>query len=156
MKWIVYLLASFVLGINSANAESKQALYGDWELSCNTDSCVIGQGLSTKKGDLLYGVRIAKTNTSSTVTVQLNLPLGLYLPPGVGVKVSDHTRSFPMTTCLPKGCIANFPMDDQLAEKLKTDDNLIARFYLSDGEQPREVSFSLNGFSEAYEALLSN
>ena len=86
--------------------------------------------------------------------VFLILPLGIFLPPGVGLRV-DEGQQFdaPIKICTAKGCEAGIPLDDDLLRLMKA--GLVARIAFMEGTARRQITVpvSLKGFSAAFRTL---
>ena len=148
MAAVAFLGALLVAGV----AQAKEEVIGDWRLVCD-EGCVLAQGLANPdKPGVVYALQVTKVDGGKQALLQLNFPLGVYLPPGLGFSVANIKRELPMTVCLPVGCRAILGADKELLAALQSADKAMVRFYLSE-KNPMEIAFSLKGFSEAYKKL---
>jgi len=130
--------------------------YQDWQLLCAADEgdCVLFQALNNPdKPGVIYAVNISMVSDKATPVMQLSFPLGIYLARDIGVSVQALQKDIPMTVCLPSGCKAILPIDDELLRALKLGRSIAVRFYTT-SEKPNEIRFSLDDFTAGYEALL--
>ncbi len=136
----------------SAKSFSKDQLFDDWKLDCDKN-CVIKQGLSNpKKPGVVYGIEISKIIDSDSPIMQVNLPLGIYLPSGIGVIVGREKKEAPVITCLHSGCRAIVSLNKKLLSAMKKEKKLNLRFFTAN-KKSNEVYFSLKGFSQAINKL---
>lgn len=105
-------------------ASSLQETYQDWRLACtiqeNARACTVSQDQTQQNGQRLLAVELlARPNGGLSGT--LLLPFGILFEPGVSVEIDDAppVARLPFRTCLPNGCIAMFPIDRAIAQKLK-------------------------------------
>ncbi len=150
------LISAIFLSFNSIASSAEQARFGDWEVTCIENNCRLAQGLKNPDNPgIVFGLLIVNIKGSDVPVAQLNFPLGIYLPASIGILVAEEKVEIPMTTCLPKGCIALLPLNDSLIKAMQTQPEFNVRFYVNE-KTPREISFSLKGFSEAYEIFSKN
>ena len=146
------LVAFLGLLLSAVVAQAKEEAIGDWRLVCD-QACVLAQGLANPdKPGVVYALQVSKIESGKQTLLQLNFPLGVYLPPGLGFSVANIKRELPMTVCLPVGCRAILGLDSELLTALKSADKAFVRFYLSE-KNPVEIAFSLKGFGEGYNKL---
>jgi invasion protein IalB len=137
----------------TAIGQDVTQIMGDWQLHCEAGDCRIRQGLANPdQSGVVYSSDVQFLADKDKVVLSLSFPLGLYLPPGVGLRVGDETRDVPMTVCLPTGCLAIVELDVVLLNALRSEENYIVRFYTA-SETPNEIKFSLDGFNDAYKDL---
>jgi invasion protein IalB len=150
-KPMLFLLLATITSLYSVNsAAAEQELFDDWALNCQ-QSCYIYQGMKSKSQNTIFSLQVSKVN-KDTMTMQLNFPLGLYIPAGIGIAIGDFKKNTQLTTCLPKGCHALLVLNDEIKAKLKASKNLKVRFFTGQSQE-KEVSFSLKGFQSALNAM---
>lgn len=151
-----FLIGGFLLAFSSiALAQDLARTYGNWKYSCKQGECVIKQGLKDNaRPEIIYGSQFQLMREGNNTSMTLLFPLGIYLPPGVGLKVGNEARDVPMAVCLPRGCEALIVPDPALLDALRNEKSFKVRFYTFTNT-PAEIEFSLDGFTEAYEAMLS-
>ena len=113
-------------GEKDAAKSTLIATFKDWRLECTGknaghDRCFIAQNLMVKssgKRVMIFGIT-REPNQSMPVAV-LTLPLGITLPPGIGLRVDGGTiRRFPVQRCLRSGCKTVFRLTPELTKILK-------------------------------------
>jgi len=107
--------------------------------------------MQSKKQDIIFSIQVSKVSDDNTV-MQLNFPLGLYIPAGIGISAGNFQTNISLTTCLPKGCRALLVINDEIKKQLQTSDMLDVRFF-SAQNQEKEISYSLKGFQSAFNAM---
>jgi invasion protein IalB len=117
--WAVRGAVSYNTGSESVTA------YEDWRVACppaanQAQRCEMQEEvMDTKSGTPVVRVGItvnkdAKTGKEGQV-LGLTLPLGVALPPGVGLSIgTDKPTVFGFRTCNQVGCIAVTPLDDKM------------------------------------------
>lgn len=155
------LLFTLVLSsaINHAQAADENA-YGAWTVRCEeVDSdgrpdCIMFQNLVMRTGGQpVLQISVGFAPPDHQPTVVLNLPLGIYLPPGIGIRIDDLPPArFPVERCDPDGCQAVMKMRDTTVTQLRQGRQLEIEFH--DGErQPLKMPLSLDGFGAAFDAV---
>lgn len=139
--FITSALLSIVLTIRAQTNESIQ----DWAVSCSKD-CSATQTLATTDMRLKFAVTLSKIEQSNKLVMRFDLPLGMYLPSGLGISVGDMILNVPYTTCIPNGCKALLVVDEQLEKALSAQNTLKMRYFSSEASES-EVVFSLAGSS---------
>ena len=105
-------------------ASSLQETYQDWRLACtiqdNARVCTVSQDQAQQNGQRLLAVEL-RTRPNGGLSGTLLLPFGILFEPGVSAQIDDAApvARLPFRTCLPNGCIALFPIDGPLMQKLK-------------------------------------
>lgn len=130
-----------------------------WMVNCATTTgrvvCAASQRLTIKKtGQLLLGLTFQIPPKSKSATMMLQLPLGMFLPDGVAVRVDRQpAHKEPIQTCNSKGCYVGMAIDSKFLKSLKTGKSLSITFK---NLQKKEITIpiSLAGFKEAYQKLL--
>ncbi|MBV2130573.1 invasion associated locus B family protein [Arsukibacterium indicum] len=142
------------LACTAATAETKPDVteFGDWRLVCNTQ-CVIAQGLQNpEQPAIIYSSQISYVSNSTDPVLQLNLPLGIYLPPGVAIDIGENEHRAPVAVCLPEGCKVLLQLTPAIVQQLKDHPAYTVKLFVSE-QTPRQLKFSLRGFSEALASL---
>ena len=131
-------------------------VYDDWRLACPAPSaegsCAMVQDVvdSRSHSEIAHlALGRAKTGMELIVT----MPFDVLLAPGMGLAIDKQKiRVYPYQTCNSIGCIATVPLDDKLMASLR--DAKDARIlFAALNDKPVGVSFSLNGFDNANDAL---
>ena len=150
-RLVIVLLCGLAL---PAAAEDVKKTLGDWQLVCEDDSCRIRQGLANpEQPGVVYGSELQFAADGSQLVLTLSFPLGIYLPPGIGLSAGEQKREAPVAVCLPEGCKAIILVDDELSVALNGEESYSVRVYITE-ERPAEVEFSLTGYRFAYDELV--
>jgi invasion protein IalB len=105
-------------------ASSLQETYQDWRLACtieeNARVCAVSQDQAQQNGQRLLAVDL-RARPNGGLSGTLLLPFGILFEPGVSAQIDDAppVARLPFRTCLPNGCVALFPIDRALMQKLK-------------------------------------
>ena len=155
------VLAATVLGHGGALAQGAvKSVHGDWQIRCETppgaqsEQCALFQSVVAEdRANVGITVLVLKTADQKSRLMRVQVPLGVLLPAGLGLKVdqADVGRAG-YVRCLPRGCYAEVVMDDALVGKMKTGQT--ATFFIF--QTPEEgIGFPmvLKGFGEGYDKL---
>ncbi|KKO49060.1 hypothetical protein VT06_08730 [Arsukibacterium sp. MJ3] len=137
-----------------AQAQNSNSIsqYGDWRTVCKTQ-CVMSQGLQNPENpSIIYSSQISLLNQQQDPVMQLNLPLGIYLPPGVAIGIGKLQHQAPVTVCLPEGCKVLVVLTPAMQQAMQSNAAFSVKLFVSE-QTPREIKFSLRGFSEALASL---
>ena len=155
------ILAGIILGMSllpaSAQTEKK---YQDWIYRCEPaqgdvpERCFIVQTIKDTEShrDLAQMARGYVPDQSDPVAI-ISLPLGIYLPPGIGLKVDEgEPVRVPVEVCDGGGCRTGITLKDPLRSSMKK--GVTALILVQDGSrQPAGLPISLKGFTAALNAL---
>jgi len=146
---LLALLFLFSCGVSAAAKDGKK--YGDWIVSCQKSKadkknrCGIMQEAKGKKGNVLAVMSIWKPPKQNNPVAMFTLPLGIYLPSGIGLKIDDGSvKRIPINRCSPKGCHTMIVLDRDLLETIKQGSNAKVGFSLTK-KRNMTVTFSLTG-----------
>jgi len=118
------------------------------------EQCYIYQNISVKDSNKrLLHLAIGFVGKGNKPAAVLTLPLGIFLPPGLTFGVDKNKPiNVPVQTCMPAGCRAVLPLNDELIAQMKKGNQGQVRFF--DGQR-RElgVPVSLLGFTAGFGAL---
>ena len=156
----VIAAATLMLPTQGLAQGAVRAVYGDWELRCDTppgaqsEQCVVMQFVTAEDRDNVGLTVIAlKTADGQAQILRVLAPLGVLLPRGLGLRIDDEDMgSAGFVRCLPNGCVAEVIMDAPLIAKLSAGQT--ATFVIF--QTPEEgigIPISLKGFGEGYKAL---
>ena len=134
--------------------------HGDWTTRCETppgaahEQCAIVLSVvDQERPNLILVVIVLNTADRKARLMRVVAPLGVLLPPGVGLRIDDaDVGRLSFLQCLPNGCVAQLAMDDSLLEKLKNGKTATLGIFQTP-EQGVGVQAPLAGFKEAYEQL---
>jgi invasion protein IalB len=151
----------FVLLIQPAAALEEGKRFQDWTIGCEklTDQanaqerCFIYQTVVNNETDQpVLQIAIGYLPGDEKPAAILTVPLGVALPPGMGVSVDDgDVIRIPYERCVPKGCIAGIPLNDEVIGRFKR--GLKAKVLLHDGTRQVALPVSLKGFTKGFDSL---
>lgn len=134
--------------------------FGSWTLRCFPPSqslprrCEMVQVLGdTQTKEELLLMAVGYPDPQSGPIAWLVLPLGILLPPGLGLKIDQgETRGLPIRSCDPRGCATPWPLSDADIAALKQGKELVVIFQDIDGKK-LGLPVSLQGFTAAFSQL---
>ena len=145
---------------DAAAAPEHGQAFQDWMIKCEggngtAERCIAFQSIVvTESRQQLLTIAAGYLGPKGEPWVFLTLPLGIFLPPGVALKV-DESQQFdaPIKICTAKGCDAGIPLNDDLLPLMKA--GLVARIAFMDGTARNQITVpvSLEGFSAAFRTL---
>lgn len=159
----VFAILALVFSSNLAAQPAPRVIeYQDWVKVCadiaQQERCEIQQTLmlNAEQGQNRL-LRAVVTNTPDGLLMQLFLPLGVDLRPGIVLRIDEHPE-FPQSfvTCLQDGCISAFLLNELHLQHLKTGSALKLGLRPFNSEQTLVFELSLRGFTRATQALLSS
>jgi len=155
------ILTGLVLGMSllpaSAQTEKK---YQDWIYRCEPaqddvpERCFIVQTIKDTESDRdLAQMAIGYVPDQTDPVAIISLPLGIYLPPGIGLKVDEgEPVRVPVEVCDGGGCRTGITLKDPLRASMKK--GVTALILVQDGSrQSAGLPISLKGFTAALNAL---
>lgn len=155
---IALLIASSVHAVPTATAEVDDG-YGDWTRTCATaedggEVCQISQYTREANSEaMLFEISVGYVADSPTPVVFLTAPLGMYLPRGITLKLTDETlMTVAVQQCTVQGCLAVTTFDEAFLRELKlASDGLVV--FGRNAEQNVGVPLSLVGFEKALASI---
>jgi len=137
-------------------------VYQDWRLACparkdKDANCRMTQDVVDSKSgqsvaSLVLFKETAKDTKKETTVLAINVPLGVSLEPGVGLKFGNDTKSYAYKTCLEGGCVATVPADEALEKSIAGTDDASITVARLDGKSV-QLPFSTKGFADARKAF---
>jgi invasion protein IalB len=113
------------------------------EINCELSSNVVPGQVSLVLNDSTLGSRL-----------RVYVPHGVFLDSGLGFSIGDQPlQIYQFETCLPAGCFAFVTIDTATLDQLRNNENGSVVVVPAAGS-PVSVPYSLNGFSEGYDALV--
>ena len=138
-------------------------VYQDWRLICparkeKDGNCRMTQDIVDSKtgqsiASLVLFKEVAKDKKESIV-LGINVPLGVLLEPGVGLKFGNDLKTYGYKTCLEGGCLAVVPADAALEKSLSGTDDAAVNVARLDGKTV-QLPFSTKGYVDARKAFKS-
>lgn len=153
---LVWLCAC--LGASSVLAQTSTE-YRDWISVCaeraGAERCEIRQVLSIETEDGQAPLVVATVaRLDDQLVLQLVLPLGLDLRPGVVMAVDDQPdRPAPVLTCLQNGCLSALALDAGFMAEMRAGRSLRLGFRPFNTDQTIVVELSLAGFTRASQTI---
>jgi invasion protein IalB len=165
--------AGTALADDAANAESKSAAlsqqfaggevkgqYGDWQYVCKppppgakNEVCALVQSVTAEDRKNVGLTIYFQKFSNGTKVLRVFAPVGILLPPGVGLKVDGvDIGHAPFLRCHTFACYAQVTVDDKLVEQLKTGKTAIFIIFQTE-EAGIGIPISLAGFGEGLAAL---
>jgi invasion protein IalB len=155
------LLLSAIGASSGAFAQGAvKSVHDDWQIRCETppgaqnEQCALFQSVVAEdRANVGLTVLVLRTADQKTRLMRVQVPLGVLLPAGLGLKVdqADVGRAG-FVRCTLRGCYAEVVMDDNLVKQLRNGQT--ATFFIF--QTPEEgIGFpmSLKGFGEGYDKL---
>jgi invasion protein IalB len=111
--------------------EARSIRYGDWQKFCFKPGgaktvCRTTISGTFETGQIAVRVYVTEREGDSTARLQLFLPVGLYMPPGVKLTVDKGAaHKIPFTWCLTNTCIASDLAKAALLRELEGGKNLV-------------------------------
>ncbi len=147
----------------STNPENGKQ-YGDWLKECEVfveaenkevEICQLVQALVDEKSkQVMLKAAIGFVPNKKEAVLVVSLPLGIFLPPGVEMRVDDKGKvaRIPVNTCLPAGCQAGSALDDEFTGRLKAGNKLYLVFANPVGK-PVKAELSLKGMTAGLDSF---
>ncbi|MBS0238351.1 MAG: invasion associated locus B family protein [Proteobacteria bacterium] len=130
--------------------------HGDWQVVCKDPPagsknpvCALVQSVTAEdKNNIGLTVYFQKFSNGTRV-LRVFAPLGVLLPPGLGLKIDDKDVGHaPFLRCHSFACYAQVVVEDPLIEQLKTGKTAIFIIFQTE-EAGIGIPISLKGFGEA-------
>lgn len=141
----------------AAQAPTQAESFGDWAKQCepagaDKERCYLIQ--TVRAGDRpVMVVIVAYSPGRDRVAAMIDVPLGMHIPTGLEVRAAGvDAKKIEFEQCLPTGCRAMLPMDDDLLSAFKNGEAAAIAGRGRDGANV-ELPISAAGFGEAFEAL---
>ena len=161
---VLLALTASAIAQNQANSSAPdgtiKAQHGDWQVVCKPpaagsklETCALVQSVTAEdRNNVGLTVYFQKFSSGERV-LRVFAPLGVLLPPGLGLKIDDKDVGHaPFLRCHTFACYAQVVAEDKLVEQLKTGKNAIFIIFQTQ-EAGIGIPISLNGFAQALAAL---
>lgn len=134
--------------------------HGDWQVVCKdpppgskNSVCALVQSVTAEDKNNIGLTVYFQTFSNGTRVLRVFAPLGVLLPPGLGLKIDDKDVGHaPFLRCHNFACYAQVVVEDSLVEKLKTGKTAIFIIFQTE-EAGIGIPISLAGFGEALSEL---
>jgi len=151
-----YALSALSLAFAPGLAHAQDGAFGDWAKQCEraangAERCYLIQTVKANERPVMV-VIVAYSPDRKRVAAMIDVPLGMHLPSGLEVRTDGVAKRIEFEQCLPTGCRAMLPMDDEILKALQ---NGAAAEIAGRGRDGDAVALPIspNGFVEAFEAL---
>lgn len=137
-----------------------KAQYGDWQIVCKppppgakNEICALVQSVTAEDRNNIGLTVYFQKFSNGTRVLRVFAPLGILLPPGLGLKIDDKDVGHaPFLRCHSFACYAQVVVEDPLIEQLKNGKTAIFIIFQTE-EAGIGIPISLSGFKEALEKL---
>ena len=158
------LLVGLVFAAPSKAVEAPEgtvkAQHGDWQVVCKDPPpgskagvCALVQSVTAEDRNNIGLTVYFQKFSNGTRVLRVFAPLGVLLPPGLGLKIDDKDVGHaPFLRCHNFACYAQVVVEDPLVQQLKTGKTAIFIIFQTE-EAGIGIPISLAGFSEALAAL---
>lgn len=134
--------------------------HGDWQVVCKDPPpgakagvCALVQSVTAEDRNNIGLTVYFQKFSNGTRVLRVFAPLGVLLPPGLGLKIDDKDVGHaPFLRCHNFACYAQVMVEDPLVEQLKTGKTAIFIIFQTE-EAGIGIPISLAGFAEALAAL---
>lgn len=157
LVWVVLMMAANAQAAEGTT-ERLAGSFGDWSKICSSEGgeevCHISQSVDQNDSQgRLFQTSIGYLAGSSSPVVFLTAPLGMYLPRGITIELSESTLlSVAVQRCDVNGCLAVTTIDSAFLRELQnTIEGKIV--FGSNAEQNIAIPLSLNGFAEGLASI---
>jgi len=155
-------LALGLLATTNASAQSGtvKAQHGDWQVVCKApppgarnEVCALVQSVTAEDRNNVGLTVYFQNFANGTKVLRVFAPLGVLLPPGLGLKIDDRdVGNAPFLRCQNFACYAQVVAEDKLVEQLKAGKTAVFIIFQTE-EAGIGIPISLSGFSQALAEL---
>ncbi len=155
------LLGASAMSAGPAAAQGAvRAVYGDWQIRCETppgaqgEQCALMQSVTAEdRPNVGLTVIVLKTADQKSRLMRVVAPLGVLIPSGLGLKIDNQdVGRAGFVRCLPNGCVAEVVMDDNLINQLRNGQTSTFIIFQTP-EEGIGFPMSLKGFGDGYDKL---
>jgi invasion protein IalB len=155
----IFALSGEALAVDAPEGTVKSQ-HGDWQVVCKDPPpgakngvCALVQSVTAEdKNNIGLTVYFQKFSNGTRV-LRVFAPLGVLLPPGLGLKIDDKDVGHaPFLRCHSFACYAQVVVEDPLVEQLKTGKTAIFIIFQTE-EAGIGIPISLKGFGDALNEL---
>jgi invasion protein IalB len=137
-----------------------KAQHGDWQVVCKppppgakNEVCALVQSVTAEDRKNVGLTVYFQKFSNGTRVLRVFAPLGVLLPPGVGLKIDDvDVGHAPFLRCHTFACYSQVTVEDKLVDQLKTGKTAIFIIFQTE-EAGIGIPISLAGFGEGLAAL---
>jgi len=144
----------------AAQEGTVKGQHGDWQIVCKdpppgakNEVCALVQSVTAEDKDNIGLTVYFQKFSNGTRVLRVFAPLGILLPPGLGLKIDDKDVGHaPFLRCHTFACYAQVVVEDPLVEQLKNGKTAIFIIFQAE-EAGIGIPISLAGFKEALAEL---
>jgi invasion protein IalB len=137
-----------------------KAQHGDWQVVCKqpppgskNEVCALVQSVTAEDRNNVGLTVYFQKFSNGTRVLRIFAPLGVLLPPGLGLKIDDKdVGNAPFLRCHNFACYAQVVAEEPLIERLKTGKTAVFILFQTE-EAGIGIPISLAGFAQALGAL---
>jgi len=137
-----------------------KAQHGDWQVVCKqpppgakNEVCALVQSVTAEDRNNVGLTVYFQKFANGTRVLRIFAPLGVLLPPGLGLKIDDKdVGNAPFLRCHNFACYAQVVAEEKLIEQLKTGKTAVFILFQTE-EAGIGIPISLAGFAQALSAL---
>jgi invasion protein IalB len=137
-----------------------KAQHGDWQIVCRppppgakNEVCALVQSVTAEDRNNIGLTVYYQRFSDGTRVLRVFAPLGVLLPPGLGLKIDDRDiGNAPFMRCQSFACFAQVVVDDGLVKQLKEGKQAVFIIFQTE-EAGIGIPISLRGFDKALAAL---
>lgn len=147
-------------GAALAQEGTVKGQHGDWQIVCKdpppgskNEVCALVQSVTAEDRDNIGLTVYFQKFSNGTRVLRVFAPLGILLPPGLGLKIDDKDVGHaPFLRCHTFACYAQVVVEDDLIKQLETGKTAIFIIFQTE-EAGIGIPISLAGFKEALAEL---
>lgn len=155
-----FSLACSLPQVASAQEGTVKSQHGDWQVVCKppppgakNEACALVQSVAAEDRNNVGLTVYFQKFSNGTRVLRVFAPLGVLLPPGLGLKIDDKdVGNAPFLRCHNFACYAQVVAEDKLVEQLKTGKTAVFIIFQTE-EAGIGIPISLAGFAQALAAL---
>jgi invasion protein IalB len=159
-----FAMAALALLGAAQNADAQEgtvkAQFGDWQIVCKdpppgakNEVCALVQSVTAEDKDNIGLTVYFQKFSNGTRVLRVFAPLGILLPPGLGLKIDDKDVGHaPFLRCHTFACYAQVVLDDPLVAQLENGKRAIFIIFQTE-EAGIGIPISLSGFKEGLAQL---
>lgn len=136
-----------------------KAQHGHWQVVCKqppgskAETCALVQSVTAEDRNNVGLTVYFQKFSNGTRVLRVFAPLGVLLPPGLGLKIDDKdVGNAPFLRCQNFACYAQVVAEDKLVEQLRTGKTAVFIIFQSE-EAGIGIPISLAGFEKGLAAL---
>jgi invasion protein IalB len=165
------MLFALIMALSPTNATAQgqnppppegnvKSQHGDWQVVCKppppgakNEVCALVQSVTAEDRNNVGLTVYFQKFSNGTRVLRVFAPLGILLPPGLGLKIDDKDVGHaPFLRCHNFACYAQVVVEDKLVDQMRTGKQAIFIIFQAE-EAGIGIPISLSGFARGLEAL---